>query len=291
MTFFQQLRNHFTFFFAFTQTLESKTSQTLLDNWILNQKRSRSLSGIRASCVNYPSVTHLLARSHTHWWHPGCWAAGPHWPAACVFSGYRGTQIETTAAWAWWTAARLQQTWCGRTSPKLQLLPLCPRFSQGSLWSEPASRKSEMSVFIEELWVSGAFAFEYGWSADEGRSQLWWIITLKPTITVSADHKVTILVWFNLKKTSLVFKKSFHGRISMMRNIVCWSMCADYLQKNYNQKRYKEPVLWQAEATFHDLNLPEDVNVWRGGLYSPSVSPTHMYGFTIKWFMSHMMED
>lgn len=52
-------------------------------------------------------------------------------------------------------------------------------------------------------------------------------------------------------------------------------MCADYLQKHYSQKRYKEIVLRQPEATLHDLNLPEDVKVCGVAGSAPPVSQEH----------------
>lgn len=160
------------------------------------------------SCVNSTRVTHLLARSHTRWLHPGCWAAVPHWPAACVFFEYQGTQSETTAAWAWWTAARLQQTWCCCTLSELLLLALCPRPSPESLWSGPDNKNVEC-VFIEELLFSSSFTFDYWQPVTEGRSEARWIIRGKSPISGGCERS-----WIDLTlKRCNLFEKSIQRSI------------------------------------------------------------------------------
>lgn len=87
----------------------------------------------------------------------------------------------------------------------------------------PCQQKNVEGGFIKKLWISGSFTFEYWQPVNEGRSQVGWIITGMPSISEGSERS-----WIDLTfKRCHSFEKSIQRCISMIANVVCWSMCND----------------------------------------------------------------
>lgn len=134
-------------------------------------------------------------------------------------------------------------------SPKLQLLPLC---------AAPHNDLSGQTLPAEKK-----LARLYLWKSYESAAHLHLNMgsqQMKPTITVSADHKVSVLVVVLIRHH---FKKS-PGCISVMRN------------KNIPiENKTRSLFFSRRKRLSKDLNLPEDVNVCGVTGSAPPLSHQH----------------